>query len=666
MSLRRPCSSVLPCEHDHPTFPQATADSIGGHPLSGIIASTHRSTWSRAFRMTPLSAISLVLLGSLPGGVFAQTPPVTASHAMVVTIHHDATDAGLEVLREGGNAVDAAVAVGFALAVVYPAAGNIGGGGFMLIRPSTDKGIGRDKTSLPHFLDYRETAPAAASADMYLDAKGNVLPKLSITGSRASGVPGTVAGLTDAEARFGRLTLAKVMAPAIRLARDGYVLSSEEAQMLHAPNLTQFPDSRRIFQRDGNFYRPGDTFKQPELAETLTRIAADPASFYRGAIAKQIAAFEAANHGLITARDLAAYKVKERTPLRGTYHGLDILTSPPPSSGGIALIEILNILSGYDLPGLGPDRGPSQVHLIAEAFRRAYMDHADYLGDPDFNTLPLAQMASPAYAAAWRSSIRPVAPSPSATLVRPAGFLPAPPSPSPATHESRQTTHFSIVDADGNAVSSTYTLNFFFGSGVTVSPLGFLLNDEMDDFAAKQGVPNGFGLIQGPANAIAPGKRPLSSMTPTIVSEPPICAAKAPAPQILSPEVPKGCSPGKLLLVLGSPGGSTIITTVANDILSVLDNHLDIQAAADAPRFHHQYLPDVLQFEKAFPVATIDALKDVGYTTRRESEFDEKSPGIWGDNELIEVSPTVPPGALHGQLSGGHDQRHHFGKAAGY
>ncbi len=589
---------------------------------------------------------------------------------MVVTIHHDATDAGLEVLREGGNAVDAAVAVGFALAVVYPAAGNIGGGGFMLIRPATTRGIGHDRSPQPHFLDYREKAPAAASANMYLDASGNVIPKASITGAHASGVPGTVAGLTYAEAHFGRLTLAKVMAPAIRLARDGYVLSPEEAQMLHAPNLTQFPDSRRIFQRDGNFYKAGDTFKQPELAETLTRIAADPGSFYHGTLAAQIASFEAANGGLITAQDLAAYQVKERLPLIGSYRGLQIITSPPPSSGGIALIQILNILSGYDLPKLGPDRSPAQIHIITEAFRRAFMDHADYLGDPDFNTIPLNEMASPAYAAAWRSSIQPVAPTPSASLVRPAGFLPPPPKPAPPVHESPQTTHFSIVDADGNAVSSTYTLNFFFGSGVTVSPLGFVLNDEMDDFASKQGVPNAFGLIQGPANAIAPGKRPLSSMTPTMVAEPPVCPdGYIPStPPEVQPEraVPKSCKPGKLLLVLGSPGGSTIITTVANDIISVVDNHLNIQAAADAPRFHHQYLPDVLQFEKAFPIPVIETLKASGYTTKRAAEFDEKSPGTWGDNELIEVSPKVPHGAKHGELFGGHDSGHHFGKAAGY
>ena len=478
---------------------------------------------------------------------------------------------------------------------------------------------------------------------MYLDAQGNVIPKMSTQGFKASGVPGTVAGLAYAEKKYGKLGLKKVMAPAIRLARDGYILDEEIARGFHASQLTQFPTSHRIFQRDGNFYAAGDRFQQPELAKTLERIAAHPSDFYKGKMAKEIAAFEAANGGMITASDLAAYQVKERTPLLGHYRGLDVLTSPPPSSGGIVLLETLNILSGYDLPKLGADRSPAQVHYIAEAFRRAYMDRGDFLGDPDFNTMPLAQMADPKYAEAWRKTIDPVAPSPSATLARPAGFMPEPPKiPQPA-HESPQTTQYSVVDAQGNAVSTTYTLNFGFGSGVTVEGLGFLLNDEMDDFASKMGVPNGFGLIQGPANAIAPGKRPLSSMTPTIVSEPPV-----------------GKNPGKLRLVLGSPGGSTIITTVANDLISVVDNGLDIQAAADAPRFHHQYLPDVLQFEKAFPVDIITTLKTNGYVTKREAEFDEKSAGVWGDSELIMVDPKT------GTLLGGQDKRHHFGKAAGY
>ncbi len=559
---------------------------------------------------------------------------------MVVSFHHDATDAGIEMLRAGGNAVDAAVAVGFALAVAYPATGNIGGGGFMLIRPGSRKLA----NGQARFLDYREKAPAAASADMYLDGKGNVVSRMSTAGAKASGVPGTVAGLTYAEKHYGRLGLAKVMAPAIRLAREGVVLGDEAARVLHSKQLEQSPDSRRIFQRDGRYYEVGERFQQPELAKTLERIAADPEDFYKGKMAAEIAAFESRTGGNITAADLAAYECKERTPLVGKYRGLEVLTSPPPSSGGIVLLETLNILGGYDLAKLGGDRSPGQVQVITEAFRRAYMDRGDFLGDPDFNTMPLKQMADPKYAAAWRQTIQVGKASNSKDLLRPAGFMPeARTVLAQGVHESTETTHFSVVDAEGNAVSNTYTLNFYFGSGVTVAGLGFLLNDEMDDFTSKIGVPNGFGLIQGPANAIAPDKRPLSSMTPTIVSE-----------------MPRRGKRGRLRLVLGTPGGSTITTTVANDLISVVDNGLDIQAAADAPRFHHQYLPDVLQFEKKFPVATIEALKAMGYMTKREGEFDEKSPGMWGDSELIAIDPKT------GQLLGGHDSRHLLGKAAGY
>jgi gamma-glutamyltranspeptidase/glutathione hydrolase len=576
-----------------------------------------------------------------------QETPVTARHAMVVTIHHDATDAGVAVLREGGNAVDAAVAVGFALAVVYPAAGNIGGGGFMLIRPAGKALAGGQ----PHFLDYREKAPAAAGRDMYLDAKGNVVAGKSTVGEYASGVPGTVAGLTYAEAHYGKLGLAKVMAPAIRLAREGFVLTEPEAGALRSSKLAGFAVSRRIFQRDGNFYKAGETFKQPELARTLERIAANPEDFYKGKMAAEIAAFEKRSGGEITAADMAAYEVKERVPLLGHYRGLDVLTAPPPSSGGVVLLEILNILSGYDLHAMGADRSVMQVHLITEAFRRAFMDRADFLGDPDFNPhMPLAQMADPAYAAAWRKTIDMVKPTASAALVRPAGFMPAPNAASglPA-HESKETTHFSVVDAEGNAVSSTYTLNFGFGSGVTVDGLGFLLNDEMDDFTSKAGVPNAFGLIQSEANAIAPGKRPLSAMTPTIVSEAPVCRVMRQA-----------CVPGKLRYVLGSPGGPTIITTVANDLISVVDNGLNIQQAADAPRFHHQYLPDELDVEKSFPLDVARALLAAGYNVRQQSAKDEKAEGTWGDSELIAVDPKT------GVLMGGHDDRHAYGKAAGY
>jgi gamma-glutamyltranspeptidase/glutathione hydrolase len=580
-------------------------------------------------RLLASTLLLTVIAGSLP----AQSPPAddeqpfTAQHAMVVTIHHCASDAGLAVLKQGGNAADAAVAVGFALAVVYPQAGNIGGGGFMLLRMHTGE---------THFVDYRERAPRAATASMYLDADGKVIPGLSTEGYKAVGVPGTVAGLTYAEAKFGRLGLKKVMAPAIALARDGYVLTAEEARSLErSRSLAKSSDSRRIFQRDGKFYHAGETFRQPHLARTLERIAADPEDFYKGELAKELAAAVQKGGGLITTADLAGYEPKERTPLQGDYRGVHIITAPPPSSGGVVMLEALNILSGFDLPKMG-DRTPEQVHYITEALRRAFMDRADYLGDPDYAPMPIAQMESAAYAAAWRKSIDPIAPSPSATLKRPAGFLPPAPA-AKAVHESKQTTHFSVVDAEGNVVANTYTLNDTFGSGVTVGSLGFLLNDEMDDFTSAPAVPNMYGLIQSAANAIAPGKRPLSAMTPTMVLR-----------------------DGRPLLVLGSPGGPTIISTVLNDLISVVDNRLNVQQAADAPRFHHQYLPDVLQVEKAFPQRVVEKLRSAGYTVRRSGEADEHSAGVWGDSELIYIDPKT------GLRMAGHDHRHSFGSAAGY
>ncbi len=578
------------------------------------------------------TAATLLALTAIPlPALLAQNPPdpapVRAKHALVVAIQHDATDAGVAILKSGGNAIDAAVAVAFALAVTFPEAGNLGGGGFMLVRM---------KSGEAHFIDYREKAPVAATAEMYLDAQKNVVKGMSTVGYKAIGVPGTVAGLVYAEKTYGKLTLKQVMAPAIKLATEGFVLNAEECRYMATKSVDPFPESRRIFHRDGNLYQPGERFIQPDLAKTLTRIAADPSDFYHGAIAAEMADFLQKNGGLITREDLAAYEVKDRKPLTGSYRGYEILTAPPPSSGGIVLLESLNILSGYDLSKMG-DRTPEQIHYLVEAYRRAYMDRGDYLGDPDFTTMPLKQMNDPAYAAAWRKTIDPVKPSPSATLVRPEGFMPAPPK-SPATaHEKMETTHFSVVDKDGNAVSCTTTLNGFFGSGVTVPGLGFPLNNEMDDFASKTGVPNMFGLIQGPANAIGPGKRPLSSMTPTMVLK-----------------------DGKLVLVLGSPGGSTIITTVANDIVSILDNGLNVQQAADAPRFHMQYLPDVIAVEKLFPVPVAEALAATGYKINRAGSFDEKDPGVWGDSEMIYVDPKT------GDLLGADDQRHHFGKAAGY
>jgi gamma-glutamyltranspeptidase/glutathione hydrolase len=546
--------------------------------------------------------------------------PVRTRHAMVVTVHHDATDAGVEILKHGGNAVDAAVAVGFALAVVHPEAGNIGGGGFMLVRL---------KTGDAHFLDYREEAPGAATRNMYLDAHGNVIPDASTVGYRSIGVPGSVAGMVRAEKLWGTLRLAQVMQPAIRLARNGFVLSQGEAEEMHDPLLMKFPASRKIFQRDGDFYRPGETFRQPELAATLERISKNPRNFYHGAMAAQIAAAIQKGGGLITAKDLAAYQAKDRRPLVGEYHGYEILTAPPPSGGGIGLLETLNILAPYDLTALG-DRSPREMHYIVEAFRRAYMDRTDYLGDPDFTPIPVKQMISLPYAAAFRDSILPDKATPSSALQRPPGFLPAPPKLAPPQHESNQTTHYSIVDADGNAVAVTTTLNNSFGSGVSVPGLGFLLNDEMDDFASKQGVPNMYGLIQGPANAIGPHKRPLSAMTPTIVTR-----------------------NGKVAMVLGSPGGPRITTTVANIFLSVADGGLNIQQAVDAPRFHQQYLPDIVYLEPGFPSGTVSALQAMQYTVHVGQHY-------WSNGECIEVDPKT------GELEGGQDHRSHYGKAAGY
>jgi gamma-glutamyltranspeptidase/glutathione hydrolase len=538
---------------------------------------------------------------------------------MVVTVHHLATDAGVEILKDGGNAVDAAVAVGFALAVVHPVAGNLGGGGFMLVHFHGGRST---------FIDYRERAPLAATTNMYLDAKGDVIPDASITGYRAIGVPGSVAGMAYAEKKYGKLTLEKVMAPAIRLAADGFVLTEEEADELHDKTLSEFAGSKRIFQRGGDFYRAGESFRQPELAATLKKIAADPDDFYRGSVAKQLAADVQKGGGLITTEDLARYSVKEREPLTGTYRGYTILSAPPPSSGGIALIEALNILEGYNL-SRWKDRTPEEMHLIVEAYRRAYMDRTDYLGDPDYVKIPIEQLSDKKYAAAWRTGIVADQASPSAELKRPAGFLPNPPTMAEVRHESTQTTHYSVMDAEGDAVAVTTTLNNGFGSAVTAEGLGFLLNDEMDDFASKQGVPNMFGLIQGPANSIAPGKRPLSSMTPTIVLK-----------------------DGKVRMVLGSPGGGRIITTVANIFLSVADEGLNIQQAVDAPRFHHQYLPDVLYMEPGFPDATVEGLRAMGYQL--------KIGGHWSDGECIAVDPAT------GELEGGQDHRHDYGKAAGY
>jgi gamma-glutamyltranspeptidase/glutathione hydrolase len=547
--------------------------------------------------------------------------PVHAKHAIVVSVHPEASRVGSDIMRQGGNAVDAAVATGFALAVVHPAAGNIGGGGFMLLRLANGE---------IHFLDYREKAPKSASRDMYLDAKGDVIPNASLIGYKSAGVPGSVAGLVYAEQHWGKLGLKKVMQPAIDLAENGVRLTWEEAQSMHNSALAQFADSKRIFQRDGNFYEPGDFFRQPELGRTLERIAANPNDFYKGAMAQEIAAKVQRGGGLITAQDLAEYDVKERRPVRGLYRGYEIISAPPPSSGGITMLEALNILEGYDLSKVG-NRSADSIHLIAEAFRRAFYDRAELLGDSDFTPVPVAQLIDKKYANAWRESLDTARASDSKALRRPSGFgeLDRQADSRPLLREHENTTHYSVVDPDGNAVAVTTTLNDSFGSNVTLGKLGFLLNDEMDDFTSKPGVPNGYGLIQGEANAIAPGKRPLSAMAPTIVLK-----------------------NGKLFLVLGSPGGPRIISTVANIVIGVVDFGLDIQQAVNAPRFHHQWEPDQIYIERVgISPDTVKLLEGRGHKVKTQD--------YWSDGECIEVDPKS------GDLLGASDGRN-GGRAVGY
>jgi len=562
----------------------------------------------------------------------ASTHPVHAQHAMVVTVHQLATQVGVEILQAGGNAVDAAVATGFALAVVHSPAGNIGGGGFMLIRMADGKS---------HFLDYREKAPSAATRDMYLDANGNVIEGASEIGYKSIGVPGSVAGLVYAEQKYGKLTLKQVMAPAIKLAREGYALTWEEAEDLHDRYLEKFPESHRVFQRNGDYYKPGEIFQQPDLARTLERIAVNPGDFYHGSLARELAAAMQKGGGLITADDLAQYEVKEREPVHGTYRGYEVISAPPPSSGGTVLIEALNIVEGFDLAKM-ENRSAESIHFTVEAFRRAFFDRAEFMGDPDFSRIPVAQLIDKKYAASWREGIDPAHATPSKELKRPAIFseleryaLAHPPS--LPSREGNHTTHYSVVDEEGNAVSVTTTINDWFGSRVTADGLGFLLNDEMDDFSSKPGVPNADGLIQGAANAIGPGKRPLSSMTPTIVVH-----------------------NGKTVMVLGSPGNSKIITTVANVLMGVVDYGMTIQEAVNAPRFHNQWLPDVVNAEKSFFPDTLNLLRKMGYKVQIGLHDGDYSSPYWSDAECIAVDERT------GQRQGATDGRNSNGKAMGY
>ena len=537
--------------------------------------------------------------------------PVYARKGMVVAQEPLAADVGVAVLKSGGNAVDAAVAVGFALAVTHPFAGNIGGGGFMLIR------LADGRTT---FIDFREKAPRKASHDMYLDASGSVT-KDSLVGWRAVGVPGTVRGLELANKKYGRKPWFDLLQPAIGLASSGFPVSYSQMRSFHysAELLSQFPESKHIFLKDGAFYDWNENFKQPELARTLERIAGGGAAeFYEGETAHILAREMERHGGLITLDDLREYQAVERKPLEGDYKGYHIITSPPPSSGGVGILQMLGMLdgTGYEKSHAG---SATAYHYLAEVMRRYYADRNEYLGDPDFVKNPITAMLNPAYIRSRRESIDPVLATPS-NQIRPG--LPA------GAAEGSDTTHYSIADEQGNVVAVTYTLNAGYGSGVTVPEAGFLLNDEMDDFAAKPGTPNLFGLVQGEANSIAPGRRSLSSMVPTIVLK-----------------------DGKPFLVLGAPGGSRIITAVLQVMLNVMDFGMNIQDAIDFPRVHHQWKPDHLDIERGISPDTIALLKKDGYN------IEESKPAVIARVEAILLKD--------GWLQGGHDERG-SGKASGY
>ncbi|MEJ2540893.1 MAG: gamma-glutamyltransferase [Gemmatimonadota bacterium] len=553
------------------------------------------------------------------------TPPVTAPEAMVVTTDELASEVGLEILRSGGNAVDAAVAVSFALAVVNPEAGNIGGGGFMVARMA-------DGTAVA--LDYREKAPGAARRDMFLDSAGN-LTDASVVGHRASGVPGTVMGMWEAHQRLGTRPWGELLAPAITLARGFPVgerfLASLGGSMVEA--LSAFPaSSAQFLPRDGAPPTVGDTLRQPDLARTLERIRdAGPDGFYAGETADLIVAEMERGGGIITHEDLEAYTAAVREPVTFDYRGYTVLSMPPSSSGGVTMAEGANVLEGFELSEL-PFDGTRRVHLMAEAWRRAYADRNHYLGDPDFVEMPLDVLTSDAYARFRRSSISLEAATPS-TAVGP-GVETFEGRPSPESNggdrEGEHTTHFSIVDADGNAVAVTTTINSWYGSKVTVTGAGFVLNNEMDDFSAKPGTPNQFGLVQGERNAIEPGKRMLSAMTPTIVLDP----------------------RGQLFMVTGTPGGSTIITTTFQTLSNVVDHGMNVSQAVLAPRVHHQHLPDQIFYEAGgLSPEVVAGLEALGHRVVERG-------GVSGDVQAILVAPD-------GSLTGQSDPRR-GGRALGY
>jgi gamma-glutamyltranspeptidase/glutathione hydrolase len=545
-----------------------------------------------------------------------EIPPVqsvTARHGMVVAQEAIAARVGAVILKAGGNAVDAAVATGFALAVTYPRAGNIGGGGFMVIH------LAKEKRNIA--IDYRETAPAAITRESFLDAKGDADPEKSRNNGLAVGVPGTVAGLALAHRKYGsgKFTLPQLIAPSIALARNGFIIDGDIADTLSSARrlFARWPSSAKIFMKaNGETLGAGDRLVQSDLANTLEAIAQKgPRAFYDGPIAEKIASAVRQAGGVMIAADLKAYRAIERRPVVGTYRGYRLVSMPPPSSGGVHLIEILNILEGYDLRKLGAGT-PATSHIVVEAMKRAYADRAAYLGDPDFVNVPVKALTAKSYAARLRKSIRPRA-TPSAEIS----------NGNPLKPEGDNTTHYSVADRFGNAVSNTYTLNLSYGNGLVAEGTGVLLNNEMDDFAARPGAPNAFGLVGADANAPAPGKRPLSSMTPTIVLK-----------------------NGKPFLVTGSPGGSRIITTTLQVVLNVLDHGMSVSDATAAPRIHHQWLPDQVVVEPGLPQATLDALKARGHI------IEPRPPGTAANSILV-----TPKGFV-----GTADSRTRGALAAGY
>lgn len=581
----------------------------------------HTSLHARAgSRRTWRSAV--IWLGGLVGCAVhaASLAPVAAPNGMVVSAQHLATKVGVDVLKRGGNAVDAAVAVGYALAVVYPAAGNLGGGGFMTIQLADGRRT---------FLDFRETAPKAATANMYLDKDGNVIKGASTQGHLAVAVPGTVSGLEVARERYGTRPRADLIAPAIHLAHEGFVLEQGDVDMLRRDSelFKQDAPTAAIFLNHGRPFNVGDKLVQKDLARTLRAISERGVDgFYRGPVAQAIVASSQAGKGIITQADLDAYQTREMKPVLCNYRGYEVVSAPPPSSGGTTICQILNTIEGYPLKDLGW-HSAAAAHVQIEAMRHAYVDRNHHLGDPDFVNNPVERLVNKAYAEKIRAVIDPNKAGVSKDI-----------KPGTPPHEGSNTTHYSIVDQWGNAASVTYTLNDWFGAKVTAAGTGVLLNNEMDDFTVKPGVPNLYGLVQGEANAIAPGKRPLSSMSPTIVNK-----------------------DGKPVLVLGTPGGSRIITAVAQVIIHMVDHGMNVQEAVDAPRFHQQWLPDVTNAEPyAFSADTLKLLRDKGHALGNAQPA----------NHLAVIAVGAP--TLGGQpvgnnrLYGANDPRRNTGLAAGH